>query len=272
MKTKISKKIGRRGKIALTVLIATMFIGVASAGLLTYYGKIETTAEVSQAIVFDGKDDSTAITHALSTMGGCCECYKEKIKNRACIDGDVDFITTISGPGGPDGVDVTYRLLDWVIDDSDYNGVNNEYTVEPYFTWTIDGNEIALHFYNPTTWMAVFDYRVDGESGTDHQWTDMTISQGPCMGELFGQEYNPVVLAAGQSITKTVTPCQDVWVGMRQGGEQMCYIPWIHFEMPEMTTPFTIESGEIINFLVQYCFDIAIIPGAYTITTTALPN
>jgi hypothetical protein len=48
--------------------------------------------------VFDGKEDNSAIEHSLEIAGGCCKCYKEVIKNRACIDGDVNFITTYN-PG-----------------------------------------------------------------------------------------------------------------------------------------------------------------------------
>jgi len=54
MKGKIGK-IGRRGKIVLTLLVAVMFIGIASAQLLTHYGEVKTTVNVEQSLRLDGK-------------------------------------------------------------------------------------------------------------------------------------------------------------------------------------------------------------------------
>lgn len=89
------KKTMKIGIVAIAILMTTTLV---SAAVLSHYGEIKTTATVSQSIVFDGKEDNSAIEHTFDIVGGCCKCYKEKIKNRACIDGDVDFVTTYS-PG-----------------------------------------------------------------------------------------------------------------------------------------------------------------------------
>ncbi len=79
MKHNKSKKIGRRGKIVLTVLVAVMFIGIASAQLLTYYGKVETTVSVKQSVRLDnrvystGYGDITANDDIGDIVAGNCE-------------------------------------------------------------------------------------------------------------------------------------------------------------------------------------------------------
>ena len=258
------------GIVAVLALSAMM----VSAGLLSYYGKIETTANVQQSVLLDGEDYTTPITHELNAYGGCCLCFPHSLYNQGCVDADLDMSTVIDGNGnGPDGVYVHYYLSDWDVVSNEYNDiVGNVYDDEPYFTWSfnVDGT-IDLNFYNPTTWMVVFDYQVDGEAGEDHDWTDDTISQGPCAGETFGQKYNWVVLSGEEDTTVTVDPCVSLRVGHRVGGEQQAYIPWVTFDRTEMTAPFTIGAGETIDFIVQYCFDIAIIPGTYGITTTFVP-
>ena len=97
MKTKISKKIGRRGKIGLTVLIAAMFIGVATAGVLTYFGEIKTTANIEQAVVIGSPGDwhnyDDPIEYTIDAIGGDTFCYDQWIWNKASIPVDVTFDT-----------------------------------------------------------------------------------------------------------------------------------------------------------------------------------
>jgi len=259
------------------VLIA--FTMVATAGLLTFYGKVETTANVKQSVVlWDGnnwQDYNTPISEDFDATGGCCKCFTHNIKNRGCVEAPIDMTTDISGPGGPGGVGVSYRIMEYEYENNEYNNDDDWYAqggyYEPYITWVINENCIDFTFHNPTPHQFVFDYRVDMEPGEDHEWTDMTIGEGPCAGETFGQKYNWVNVAPGTTETVTVCPCHKVSVGLRIGAEQNWYIPWITFEMPELTSPFTLQPGEQLDFIIQYCFDIAIIPGAYDITTIFAP-
>jgi len=76
-KTKIMSKISRRGKIGLTVLVAVMFIGVASAAYLTNYGNITATVDVEQSIRLDGMvyGDGSGLTvdDSIGTLVAGCE-------------------------------------------------------------------------------------------------------------------------------------------------------------------------------------------------------
>lgn len=97
------------------VSIFAVFIAatlIASAGLLSYYGSIETTANVQQSVVIDGNNWDVPITHDFDVMAGCTEMFKHKIVNRGCIEAPVDATTTINAHGkGSDGVNVNYYLM-----------------------------------------------------------------------------------------------------------------------------------------------------------------
>jgi len=49
-----------------------------------------------------------------------------------------------------------------------------------------------LEFSNPTRYFFSFDYRIDGEEGTDDEVTPSNIANGPFAGQPFGQRYNTV--------------------------------------------------------------------------------
>ena len=93
-KTKISK-LGRRGKIGLVILVAVMFIGIASAGLLTHYNTITVKANVKQSVLVDGKDVTEPINQPqpFNAIGGWTYYFKHNIENRAPIDATVFFDT-----------------------------------------------------------------------------------------------------------------------------------------------------------------------------------
>jgi len=90
----------KRTKILLVLGVLLISTTLVSATLLSFYGEVRTTANVKQSIVFDGKEDNTAITREINTVGGNSKCFKEQIKNRAEIDGNVDLVTTYNDPVG----------------------------------------------------------------------------------------------------------------------------------------------------------------------------
>jgi len=98
--TKISK-IGRRGKTMLVVLVALMFIGVASAGVLTYFGEITTTATVDKQAVELSADGinwnsyDNPIEHTIpDALPGGTYCFKQWIRDNAAIPVDATFTRT----------------------------------------------------------------------------------------------------------------------------------------------------------------------------------
>lgn len=97
-KTKISRKIGRRGKTVLAVLIAVMLIGVVSASVIPYFGIIKTTMTVDKQAVEISADNiewhsyNEQITHSiLDASPGGTSCFKQWIRSNAAIPVNVTF-------------------------------------------------------------------------------------------------------------------------------------------------------------------------------------
>jgi predicted ribosomally synthesized peptide with SipW-like signal peptide len=120
------------------------------------------------------------------------------------------------------------------------NGPEGGNEPEPYIEWTLgtdsatdslEDNQMEVTFSNPANGTMVFDYRVDGESGDDTQYTGQTIGSGPLAGQDFGQRYNWVVVPSGGSQTVTLTAFDAVELGARVGSEQDYYIDWIRFDV-----------------------------------------
>jgi len=59
-----------RKKTALLALALILCVGMVSAGLLSYYAKIETTVNVAQGILVDGQGYETPITETITGAGG----------------------------------------------------------------------------------------------------------------------------------------------------------------------------------------------------------
>ena len=180
MKTKISK-IGRRGKIVLTLLVAVMFIGIASAQLLPHFGKVTTTMTTEQSIVIsdDGetwKDWGDFITRNLNNGEPLVHCtdytYKLWIKNRACVPATPTFTDDPTNPeddvtgitinhhifGDSQTISLRHKVVDFdnapwaIIEDEVFADVTFN-TCGTNFVYTIDyegldvGEEYKLIYY-----------------------------------------------------------------------------------------------------------------------------
>lgn len=148
------KYLSRTVKLAIVSVVALSFVIVGMSALLQSFGTVETTATVSQSIVFDGKEDNTPVEHSFNVYGGCCKCIKEIIKNRACIEGTVDLQTTYDPDG--DGIITTiYQVPEYttlVLENKDSN-------------WAVidDGTQATLKF---ETMKTTFDYTFDANGLT----------------------------------------------------------------------------------------------------------
>lgn len=116
-----------------------------------------------------------------------------------------------------------------VTQNSGQNDINRE-NDWPHINWEINGLCITLEFVNPTPWYFVFDYRVDGEEGELHTYSNILINEGELAGEYIGEKYNWVVLAPNTTSTIEVCVEEEIWVGMRLGAEQNYYLDWIIFD------------------------------------------
>jgi hypothetical protein len=114
-------------KTAILALALIFCIGIASAALLEYYAKIETTVNVAQGILVDGHGYETPITEEVSATGG----------------GIVYTVHTIQNLGDKEAT----VYLSWETSDSD--GLDVAYFVN---TATL-----TLENKNPDTWQVIED-------------------------------------------------------------------------------------------------------------------
>lgn len=107
-------KIFGRGIPILAIVAIVMTAGMASAALLSYYGKITATANVEQSVVVDDQDYLNPIVERFDTVGGNTVVMPHILTNRSEISATVNFETSCSAVDinddwmKPDGVTVTY--------------------------------------------------------------------------------------------------------------------------------------------------------------------
>lgn len=99
-KNKIRKRLGRYGLVLLLVLMTTALV---TGGLLSYFGKVETTATAVQMVTIDGKNWDYTIKHSFTVSGGCSACFKHTIKNNGCSAINLTWNTI----GSPDLVGIS---------------------------------------------------------------------------------------------------------------------------------------------------------------------
>jgi hypothetical protein len=253
-------------------LAIALLIGIVSAYTISYFGQIQTTAKVKQAVLLDGKDyTQMPITEPCEVAGGETVCTVHSLQSQTSVPVTVLFETTFDPELVDAEIKVSYRKLPFeVLPHSDQNEINKA-NGHPYIEWTIGLNSITFNFVNPTAYHFAFDYRVDDEPGFLTEYSNIIIKEGELAGQQIGPSYHIVYTPPGENRTVTVTPCKKVAVGLRLGAEQAWFLDWIVFEAPELPTQITLQPGETLNFYICYEFAVNIYPGIYTITTTVKP-
>jgi len=95
-----------RKKTALLALALILCVGMVSAGLLSYYAKIETTVDVAQGILVDGQGYETPITETITGAGGKKLYTWHTITNLGDSPATVTFDSNVTPSDG--GVTVEY--------------------------------------------------------------------------------------------------------------------------------------------------------------------
>ena len=320
----------RKSKIVLgvlSILIASTL--VVSAGLLSYYGKVETTANVQQSVVIDGHNWDEPITHELDINAGCTEVFKHKILNRACVDASIDITTTIDGHGnGPEGVDVQYCLLpgwDYLHlenKDASWDPIDDDYYADfwwnpccPEFTWEIEGvfkpeADYVLIYYADqpdrfTNWggapaLKIADITTDSDgyfsAGNsveldscipyDYDWNigpvaDYVASDGYLHGKGAKIWLIPAEFYDGDDNVMTGWDQSEILFETDLIAYFDCNInpipeylwSYLEYECPySLGFPYILSPGEDLCLFISYTFDVAIIPGLYTIETQIIPQ
>lgn len=111
-------KLGRTAKIGMTLLISSLMIFGAYAGVMTHFGQVHVTMNTHQSIVVGDGDvwyegtDSPPISRELGDVAHCTDyCYKLLIKNQGCEDADVWFTELPTQESNMDGVAISHHVF-----------------------------------------------------------------------------------------------------------------------------------------------------------------
>lgn len=293
-KTKISK-IGRRGKTMLAVLIAAMFIGMASAALIPHFGQIKTTATVSEqavqigtftdTIVWKSYNDAIEYTIPHSSPGGEPFWYCQWVRNSASIPVDVTFTNN-----DPAGITTTYYKdsdpLYTYSQDWGEVGVTVEDTGDGWITWTYTYPEEYTHPDAPQISVAInypngfvihtadghqgpgWYYTIDGGATVplNLDWVKVSPLKGTNPGGGVNTMFVQIKKCAlgvtfdwhGYAVSNGV----GIWIELNDG------VPQASATIKTEMTGLTLQSGQKLPFYICYAFALKIGEGTYTLTTT----
>jgi len=351
------KKISRRGiglskKMAIGIFVLMIAAAlIASGALLSYYGKVTTTATVTQSVLLDGKDYSDPLTNNFNAIGGCCKWSCHDLENKGCEDAPVSFDTSYS----PDGVGITTKYytpthyyLDEAIDTVTQGDNDIIITVEDgecHITWTIDfpvedytggghmevaliiaqdgdGNGPSFQIHNnggvdpnyrfgrwlyspwgPTSddgWFGwhsgdinipLEELSCQWASATGHKWKEgsdgeypyndpkpnptgvFTITLAKCV---LGADFHWALAATICSGFNGVPSTQYYYPTGFSWGTPTVTMTIPNYEpatiLTDLGTGFTLGKYQSKEIIICHCFDMAIVPGTYTITSKFQPG
>jgi hypothetical protein len=118
---------------ALVALALILCVGIVSAAVLPYFGRIVTTVDVKQAVLLDGQDYTTMpITETPTVAGGESFCRPHWLQSQTSVPVELEFETTISPIVG-DEITVKYYDLSsksWVFETADTGNPEGEDAVD----------------------------------------------------------------------------------------------------------------------------------------------
>jgi len=129
------RKMQRKRLIAL--LATFLFIGIVSAVVLPYFGQIQTTVNVTQAVLLDGQDyTQMPIKESASVAGGEFFLSHHWLQSQTSVPVNLTFATAISPD--PAGITVTYlksKGYEVIVTTNAQYGIPIDVTVEDIGEW-----------------------------------------------------------------------------------------------------------------------------------------
>ena len=96
-KTNVKHKRFHKKKVLLIGLLSLLVVGLVSAGVLTYFGRINTNVDVDRAITFEGSDCSEDVcTEAEIPLGAgeTSETSEYTLTSQTSVDGQIEIVST----------------------------------------------------------------------------------------------------------------------------------------------------------------------------------
>ena len=306
MSNENKRKLGRKGIFAVMAAIVISTIMV-SATLLSFFGEIETTMNVEQAVMIDGHNWDVPVTHEFDAIGGCTYCFEHTIINQGCQGIWLDWCNF----GEPDleGIDISFTqespcylesliidALDGIADDS------FEVYVDDVLVYTYTDEE---PINDPENW-AYHDIDLTSfEIPSCGAHTIKIVATGPMWTyfQTYGQlGINHVALYCNGELSDDVDigdpssedghamagwgPIEPATSGGNWGGIDHCRAVWVYEDeswatvelqgccchtVEEMQLPFYLGPGCEIDFNICYSLDMLIAPGQYVVSSQLIP-
>ena len=285
-----------RKKLILLILGLATLVGIVSAATIPYFGQVQMTAKVKQAVLLDGKNYTTPITEEVEVAGGESFCRHHWLKSQTSVPVDLKFTTNYIPEGA--GITTTYLLLEpsWTTTAHQSGGTDGFDVAISFsmsddsFTWTFDadmedpdaqsnlntvGNSVNLQLDGDDSDNWFYVLYADGSYMKVEYWTWDWLEQGNItdLGVSVNAETEghvvwtiPNSLAADGTIKMMgsqpfgydfLPPEGTVYTGIG-------YLP----SEPTPITEITLGPGERLDFLICYEFAPDIQAGKYVITTT----
>jgi hypothetical protein len=278
-------------------LTIALLIGVVSAAVIQHFGQVQMTANVKQAVLLDGKDiNSMPIEETATVAGGESFCKYHWLQSQTSVPVQLQFETW-----GPDlnGITVTYLKSvkysyskDWEV--PAVGGVLHvtvEDTGDGWLKWTYTyaanpthrpKMTVGINYPEPDSFgITTFD-------DSEHDgWYYVTMTTEQRFADYSGGTYEDWVITSASgnvltvSIKKTALPGTFTWMGYANyNGQQV----WIEIDTTTwtptglitlcgepITSQFTLEPGERLDFYIKYEFAENIQGGTYDIYSTVKP-
>jgi len=322
----------QRKKMALVALALILCVGIVSAAVLPYFGRIVTTVDVKQAVLLDGQDYTTMpITETPTVAGGESFCRPHWLTSQTSVPVQLQFETTIL----PDATGVTvsylkstgykdtvktlaygttvYYPIDVIVEDI---GSEIQWTFDffAYNTTSMQGggkfagcvivsldgitpdfqihnNDGICSAYGWGTWLYS---PYDKTGGGWHGWHTSEAAWSTKVEDIGGIDATGNIYYVDNPEGKLVITIDKTKLNATFGWA--VYASQFHFYAPNngysvypegfdwanipfksatilepITSPFTLYSGERLDFYICYKFAVDIYPYIYTITTTVKP-
>lgn len=309
---KIKKIIGARLSKKMAIVVASIIaisLIASGAGLLSSYGEIETKTKVSQSVKIDGHNWNQPIKRNYELSGGCCKCETHTITNDACVEAPIDITTDIDGHGkGIDGVHVNYFIFNDLTDTRNmgqyWPGLEElDGELEVSIEYGCEETTFTAKAPSDYAWddlmTFAFDMNCDGTADFQIQWDEEWKYKEVVSGTWGNWEDVPeqyVLTKSGRTHTLTL-PNSELGTKYKFGvdsnslnneGSQCFYstdpahlwyngVDYISSDKYVTLTvkgdvPDELQPKSTVNFGIEYCFDVNIVPGKYDITTTIVPG
>jgi hypothetical protein len=295
----------QRKKMFIAGLAIALLIGVVGAWTISYFGQIQMTANVKQAVLLDGKDiTEMPITDSLDAAGGEIVCKFHWLESQTSVPVNLALVTDITYDGGITVEYYKFGELTLGASDFAYRDPAVEYVSEVVVSrgegcvaWTIDlnGSLISRHWSTGAQLLiatpeVIYTFGISPGAASqpvykeykNGAWSSpLPVPEGMEASSNVNDEHFmlkiPLKYLCG---AKWAINIEASWPG--HSGSWYAQYPkdWGRWGSPTVgvadlltpiESPFTLAPGERLDFIICYKFAVNIYPGTYTITTTVKP-